>query len=164
MQFGTGAVKVTPGHDIDDHAIACRHSLRTYSLFDEAGQLQLNGSPFEGLPRFAVREAVMNELGRRGLLRAVEDHSMTLPICSRTGDVLEPLLKAQWFVRCRDMADRALQAIEDGDLHLVPQIHENKLRSWLTDISDWCLSRQIWWGHRIPAYQLIPLQHSPCSK
>uniref|UniRef100_A0A8C4WX18 valine--tRNA ligase n=1 Tax=Eptatretus burgeri TaxID=7764 RepID=A0A8C4WX18_EPTBU len=106
----------------------------------------------------------MNELGRRGLLRGVQDHSMSLPICSRTGDVLEPLLKAQWFVRCRDMADRALQALEDGDLQLVPQTHESKLRSWLSEISDWCLSRQIWWGHRIPAYQLIPLQHSPCNK
>nr|XP_021410584.1 valine--tRNA ligase, mitochondrial-like [Lonchura striata domestica] len=108
-----------------------------------------------GVPRFEARARVVAALAQRGLLRGVQDHAMTLPLCSRSGDVVEFLLKRQWFLSCGDMARAALQAVTSGRLRLVPKFHEKNWKTWMENAGDWCLSRQLWWGHQVPAYQVM---------
>ncbi|CAL8297187.1 unnamed protein product [Lota lota] len=126
----------------------------------------------KGVKRFDAREKVLDALAERKLLRDKKDHAMSLPKCSRSGDVIEPLLKKQWFLRCDDMASRAIQAVEDGHLEIIPHLYTKTWKKWLSNTSDWCISRQLWWGHRIPAYQhdsgpcctrhAVQFQHASC--
>ncbi len=151
--FGTGVVKVTPAHDQSDYLCAKRHNLPLVNLLNDDGTINaVGGSAFKGMHRYAAREAVLAMLAERGLLRGTSPNPMKLDRCSRSGDVIEPLLKPQWYVNCTQMAAAALQAVKSGQLELVPAQHADAWARWLGDARDWCVSRQLWWGHRIPAY------------
>uniref|UniRef100_A0A8C8VGQ6 Valine--tRNA ligase, mitochondrial n=1 Tax=Pelusios castaneus TaxID=367368 RepID=A0A8C8VGQ6_9SAUR len=153
--MGTGAVKVTPAHSHADYELGKQLGLPLVSVIGEDGAMTAEcGDWLQGLHRFVAREKVVSALKERGLYRGMQDHAMVLPLCSRSGDVVENLLKSQWFLRCEGMAQRALEAVESGRLKLIPKFHEKNWRTWLSSISDWCISRQLWWGHRVPAYRI----------
>ncbi|XP_041490648.1 valine--tRNA ligase, mitochondrial [Microtus oregoni] len=153
---GTGAVKVTPAHSPADAEMGARHGLTPLSVIAEDGTMtSLCGDWLQGLHRFVAREKIMCALRERGLLRGLQEHPMVLPLCSRSGDVVEYLLKCQWFVRCQEMGDRAAKAVESGALELWPAFHQKNWQHWFSHIGDWCVSRQLWWGHRIPAYMVV---------
>uniref|UniRef100_A0A8C6HE13 Valine--tRNA ligase n=1 Tax=Mus spicilegus TaxID=10103 RepID=A0A8C6HE13_MUSSI len=152
MEFGTGAVKITPAHDQNDYEVGQRHRLEAISIMDSKGALVNVPPPFLGLPRFEARKAVLAALKERGLFRGVKDNPMVVPLCNRSKDVVEPLLRPQWYVRCGEMAQAASAAVTRGDLRILPEAHQRTWHSWMDNIRDWCISRQLWWGHRIPAY------------
>uniref|UniRef100_A0A671R8Q2 Valine--tRNA ligase, mitochondrial n=1 Tax=Sinocyclocheilus anshuiensis TaxID=1608454 RepID=A0A671R8Q2_9TELE len=157
MAFGTGAVKVTPAHDHTDFLLSQRHSLPSLTVIGGNGIMTSDcGQWLEGVKRFDARERVITALMERKLFRGKKEHPMSLPICSRSGDVIEPLLKKQWFVRCQEMSRKA---VEEGDLQIIPHFYTKMWKSWLSNISDWCISRQLWWGHQIPAYR-VTLENS----
>uniref|UniRef100_A0A8B9M9M8 Valine--tRNA ligase, mitochondrial n=1 Tax=Accipiter nisus TaxID=211598 RepID=A0A8B9M9M8_9AVES len=173
-----GAVKVTPGHSSPDLALARAHGLPLLSVIGDDALSRIASQCFlcphasclsptmspcpQGIHRFVAREKVVAALAERGLYRGTQDHAMTLPMCSRSGDVIEYLLKSQWFLRCREMAERAREAVTSGRLQLVPKFHEKNWKTWMDNIGDWCLSRQLWWGHRVPAYRVgVPSAGSP---
>ncbi|XP_029919091.1 valine--tRNA ligase, mitochondrial isoform X2 [Myripristis murdjan] len=155
MELGTGAVKVTPAHDHMDFLLAQRHSLPHLTVIGGDGTMMPHcGQWLKGVKRFDARQQVLDALADKKLLRGKKDHAMSLPICSRSGDIVEPLLKKQWFLRCDEMAKRAIQAVEDGQLEIIPHFYTKTWKNWLSNISDWCISRQLWWGHQIPAYHV----------
>ncbi|XP_024864985.1 valine--tRNA ligase, mitochondrial isoform X3 [Kryptolebias marmoratus] len=155
MELGTGAVKVTPAHDHKDFLLSRRHTLPHVSVILGDGTMAPScGRWLEGKKRFDARQLVLDALAEKKLFVGKQNHPMTLPVCSRSGDVIEPLLKKQWFVRCGKMAEKAIQAVEDGQLELIPQHYSKTWKNWMSSISDWCISRQLWWGHQIPAYQV----------
>ncbi|KAM9666365.1 valine--tRNA ligase, mitochondrial isoform 2-T2 [Trichechus inunguis] len=157
--LGTGAVKVTPAHSPADAEMGARHGLSPQSVIAEDGTMtSLCGDWLQGLHRFVAREKIMSALRERGLFRDLQSHPMVLPICSRSGDVVEYLLKSQWFVRCREMGDQAAKAVESGALGLHPPFHQKNWQHWFSHIGDWCVSRQLWWGHQIPAYLVVEEQ------
>ncbi|GBG27752.1 Valine--tRNA ligase, partial [Hondaea fermentalgiana] len=152
---GTGAVKITPAHDENDFACAQRHGLEIVNMLNDDATLNATCGPtWEGMGRFEAREKLVKALDEAGLYRGKRANPMRLARCSRSGDVIEPLLKPQWFVNCDRMAERALKAVETGDLQLEPAWHAKTWREFLSKIHDWCVSRQLWWGHRIPAYRI----------
>ncbi|CEO99528.1 hypothetical protein PBRA_007261 [Plasmodiophora brassicae] len=157
MEKGTGAVKVTPAHDPNDFECGKRHNLEQISVFDEDGRINANGGPeFAGMMRFDARFAVIKRLKELDLYgERIPNPGMRLGICSRSSDIIEPMCKPQWWVDCKEMAGRAAQAVRKGDLEIVPKTHENIWFQWLDNIRDWCISRQLWWGHRIPAYEVV---------
>ncbi|KAJ3368808.1 hypothetical protein GGF31_006095 [Allomyces arbusculus] len=152
MAFGTGAVKITPAHDPNDHDIGKRHGLEFINILNDDGTLNENAGPFAGQKRFDARYTVLDALKQKGLYRETKDNPMVVPTCSRSGDVIEPRLKPQWWVNCKDMAAAALEAVRSGELEITPKASEKEWYRWLENIQDWCISRQLWWGHRIPAY------------
>ncbi|CBZ50299.1 valyl-tRNAsynthetase, mitochondrial, related [Neospora caninum Liverpool] len=154
--FGTGAVKITPAHDKNDYAIAKRHNLQCISVFTLDGKISQEGGPFAGQHRFECRFKIQQALKDLGLLgeKVPNTHAMQLPRCSRSGDIIEYMLIPQWWCACTDMAARAVKAVRNGDLKIVPAFHEDVWYHWLENIKDWCISRQLWWGHRIPAYRV----------
>jgi valyl-tRNA synthetase len=152
-EFGSGAVKITPAHDPNDHAIALRHDLEVVDIMDDTAVLtDVVGEPFAGLDRFDARRRVKEELDALGLLLGVDEHLHPVGHCSRCGTVIEPRLSDQWFVSVRPLADKAAQAIRDGRTIFVPESQTKWFLDWLDNLHDWCVSRQIWWGHRIPAW------------
>ncbi|EYB94257.1 hypothetical protein Y032_0173g387 [Ancylostoma ceylanicum] len=151
-EFGTGAVKITPAHDHNDYEVGQRHNLPFITCIDDDGNISPGCGEFSGMRRFDARKAVIEALKKRGLYRGSEDNAMVVPICSRSKDIIEPLLKAQWYVKCDEMARRAVAAVESGELKLIPDYHVATWNRWLQSNRDWCISRQLWWGHRIPAY------------
>ncbi|XP_029022067.1 valine--tRNA ligase, mitochondrial isoform X3 [Betta splendens] len=156
MDLGTGAVKVTPAHDHTDFVLSQRNSLPRLMVIGENGTMtRLCGLWLEGVKRFDARQLVVDALVEKKLFRGERSHAMMLPICSRSGDIIEPLLKKQWFVRCDEMAKKAVQAVEDGHLEIIPHFYTKTWKNWLSNISDWCISRQLWWGHQIPAYRVV---------
>ncbi|KAG8457944.1 hypothetical protein KFE25_012010 [Diacronema lutheri] len=158
MEFGTGAVKVTPAHDPNDFKCGQRHGLPMITVLDDDGNMNAEAGEFCGQKRFDCRFALLAALKAKQLFRGEEDNAMRLGVCSRTGDVIEPLLKPQWWVRCEGMAKRAADAVRCGDLKITPSFHEATWFRWLDNIQDWCVSRQLWWGHRIPAYYVRTLE------
>ncbi|XP_035223704.1 valine--tRNA ligase-like, partial [Stegodyphus dumicola] len=152
MEFGTGAVKITPAHDQADYEVGLRHNLPFVNILNDDGTMNDNCAEFSGLKRFEARVKVLNALKEKGLYRDTKDNPMIVPICSRSKDIVEPLLKVQWYVKCEGMAQKAIQAVKDGNLKIYPEIHIKTWNHWLEKIRDWCVSRQLWWGHRIPAY------------
>lgn len=151
-EFGTGCVKITPAHDFNDYEVGKRHSLPFINILNEDGTMNDNAAPFTGRLRFDVRVAVIKALQERGLYVEKKDNKMVLPICSRSGNVVEPLIKAQWWVNCQDIAKPALEAVVSGKLDIQPKSSEKEWFRWLENIQDWCISRQLWWGHQVPAY------------
>jgi valyl-tRNA synthetase len=151
-EFGTGAVKVTPAHDPNDFAIGQRHNLPNITIFDQIAHVDLPGSPFHGLDRFEARERVVAELESIGALVEIKDHPMTVPISQRTGVIIEPRLSMQWFIKIQPLADKAIEAVEKGHITFTPDNNRKTYMEWMTNIHDWCISRQLWWGHRIPAW------------
>ncbi|CAN7096473.1 unnamed protein product [Brassica rapa subsp. narinosa] len=154
--FGTGCVKITPAHDPNDCEVGKRHNLEFINILTDDGKINTNGgSDFTGMPRFAAREAVLEALNKKGLYRGAQNNEMRLGLCQRTGDVIEPMIKPQWYVNCSMIGKEALDvAINDENkkLEFVPKQYTAEWRRWLENIRDWCISRQLWWGHRIPAW------------
>jgi valyl-tRNA synthetase len=164
--FGSGAVKITPAHDPNDHAIAERHDLDVIDIMDDTGLLtEVVGERFAGEDRLAARGSVKDALREAGLLVRVDEHEHSVGHCSRCGTVIEPRLSLQWFVAMRQLADKAAEAVRDGRTVFVPESRTKPFLEWLDNLHDWCISRQIWWGHRIPAWygpmgdQGLPRRH-----
>ncbi|CAI8167019.1 MAG: Valine--tRNA ligase [Prochlorococcus marinus str. MIT 9215] len=153
--FGTGCVKVTPAHDPNDFAIGQRHGLPQITVMHKNGTMNSHAGRFEGLDRFEARKAVVAALEEEGLLVKVEDHRHSVPYSDRGKVPVEPLLSTQWFVRMDPLAARCEECLDRGDPRFVPDRWQKVYRDWLTDIRDWCISRQLWWGHRIPAWFVV---------
>ncbi|RCS73854.1 valine--tRNA ligase [Vibrio casei] len=170
MEKGTGCVKITPAHDFNDYEVGKRHSLPMINIFtfngdirDAAEVFTTNGessdiyssdvpTQYQGLERFAARKALVTEMETLGLLEEVKDHDLTVPYGDRGGVVIEPMLTDQWYVRTAPLAEPAVKAVENGQIQFVPKQYENMYFAWMRDVQDWCISRQLWWGHRIPAW------------
>ncbi|TFY78367.1 hypothetical protein EWM64_g5645 [Hericium alpestre] len=153
MEFGTGAVKITPAHDPNDYEVGVRHKLEFINILNDDGTFNANaGEKFQGMKRFHARVAVVQALKDAGLYIETKDNPMQIPICSKSGDIIEPLLKPQWWVNSKPLAEAALQRTRAGELHISPKQSEADWYRWLENIQDWCISRQLWWGHRCPAY------------
>ncbi|MEX5590445.1 valine--tRNA ligase [Pseudomonas urmiensis] len=169
-EFGTGCVKITPAHDFNDYEVGKRHNLPLLNIFDKnalvlasAQAFNLDGSvneqidtslpaQYAGLDRFVARKQIVADLDAQGLLVSVDDHALKVPKGDRSGTVIEPWLTDQWYVSTKPLAEPAIAAVEDGRIQFVPKQYENMYFSWMRDIQDWCISRQLWWGHRIPAW------------
>ena len=152
MEFGTGAVKVTPAHDPVDFEIGERHDLEPIIVISEEGTITTAGGPYFGQDRFEAREAVRHDLEKQGYLVAVEEHHHSVGHCSRCSTVIEPLLSDQWFVKVRPLVIPAIEAVKDGSTRFVPKRWEKNYFHWMENLRDWTISRQLWWGHRIPAW------------
>ncbi|NWF81318.1 MAG: valine--tRNA ligase [Chloroflexi bacterium] len=153
-EFGTGAVKITPAHDKNDYEVGKRHRLPLINIMNKDATINSEGGPYAGMDRFAARSEILADLEREGLLVKTEPHTMSVGISQRGGEVIEPLLSEQWFVRTRPLADLALAAVREGRTRIIPERFEKVYFHWLENIEDWCISRQLWWGHRIPVWYL----------
>jgi len=151
-EFGTGCVKITPGHDFNDYEVGKRHQLEIINILNPDATMLLPGSPYDGLDRYVARKQVIADLQTQGLLEKTEDHQMVIPRGDRSGTVIEPYLTDQWYVKAGPLAAAATAAVEDGRIAFVPENWSRTYYEWMNNIQDWCISRQIWWGHRIPAW------------
>ena len=154
MEFGTGCLKVTPAHDVNDYMLGEKYQLPSIDVFNDNGTISEAGGMYVGMDRFDVRRQIMEDLQAAGLVEKVEDYVNKVGHSERTDAVIEPKLSMQWFVKMESLARPALQAVEDGDIAFVPAKFRNTYRHWMSNIKDWCISRQLWWGQRIPAYYL----------
>jgi valyl-tRNA synthetase len=153
MAFGTGCVKITPAHDFNDYDVGHRHDLPIINILNEDASLNDEvPEKYRGMDRFEARKAVIADLDALSLLEKIEDHTMAIPRGERSGVVVEPFLSDQWFVDIKSLAEPAIKAVEDGKIEFIPKNAENIYFSWMRNIEDWCISRQLWWGHRIPAW------------
>jgi valyl-tRNA synthetase len=151
--FGTGVVKITPAHDKNDYEAGKRHNLAQIQVIDTAGRMSASaGKEFEGLDRFDARKKVIAQLGDEGLLREVKDYANSVGHCAKCDTVVEPMVSVQWFVKIEPLAGPAMDAVRSGDIALVPSSWDSTYFNWMENIHDWCISRQLWWGHRIPAF------------
>jgi valyl-tRNA synthetase len=164
MKFGTGAVKVTPAHDFNDFATGKRHGLAEINILNLDGTINAAGGEFEGLDRFAARKEVKRRLAALGLERGSKPHQMTLPRSQRTRTIVEPIISTQWFVKMKPLAEPALAAVADEKTHFLPEDWVKTYDHWLQGIEDWCISRQLWWGHRIPAFHCAACGHVEVSR
>lgn len=151
-EFGTGVLKITPGHDPNDYAIGKKYDLPTFTVMNEDATIVDEYEDYAGLERFACREKLWKDLGSKDLALKTEEKPQRVPISQRGGEVIEPLVSTQWFVNTTVMAERAANAVRNGDIRIVPSRFEKEWYHWLDNIQDWCVSRQLWWGHRIPAW------------
>jgi len=158
-EFGTGAVKITPAHDFNDFEMGRRHQLPEISVMDSRARMNENAGIYQGLDRETARKRIINDLKTQELLDKVEPHSNALGTCSRCDTVVEPMLSEQWFVRVKPMAEKAIEAVREGKTKFFPKFWENTFFNWMENIHDWCISRQLWWGHRIPAYRCQRCDH-----
>jgi valyl-tRNA synthetase len=151
-EFGTGAVKLTPAHDANDFNLGKKHNLAFINILNDNGTMNKNTGSFEGQKRFDVRYSIVTALEEKGLFVKKEDNPMKVPICSRSGDVIEPIMKPQWWMKMEGLAKPAIEVVKSGELKIKPVTSEKVYMHWMNNIQDWCLSRQLWWGHQIPAY------------
>jgi valyl-tRNA synthetase len=152
MEFGTGALKITPGHDPNDYELGKKFNLPIINIMNKDGSMNANSGEYVGLDRFECREKLWADMESDGLVIKVNPHSQRVPRSQRGGEIIEPLVSSQWFVKTEGMGAKALKAVQDGDIQIVPQRFNKIWYNWLTDIHDWCVSRQLWWGHRIPVW------------
>jgi valyl-tRNA synthetase len=153
MEFGTGCVKITPAHDFNDYEMGKRHQLKEINILEKDGTINQNApDAYIGLDRFEARKKVVADFEALNLLEKIEDHKLKVPRAERTGVIVEPFLTEQWYVAVEELAKPAIAAVENGDIEFVPKQYENMYFAWMRDIQDWCISRQLWWGHRIPAW------------
>lgn len=150
--FGTGVVKITPAHDPNDYEVGLRNQLETINIMNDDGTLNKNAGPYEGLDRYDARKKIIEEFKDMGLFVKMEEIKHSVGVHERCHEVIEPLIKLQWFVKMEEMAKPAIEAVKDKSLNFVPERYEKTYLNWLENIRDWCISRQLWWGHRIPAY------------
>ncbi len=162
-EFGTGLVKVTPAHDPNDFEMGKRHNLEEINILDKNGYINENGGKYQGLGRDEARLKVLEDLEKKGLLVKTEDHDHSVGHCYRCHTVIEPYLSKQWFVKIKPLADEAIAAVEDGRITFVPKNWEKTYFEWMYNIRDWCISRQLWWGHRIPAFRCDECDHVTVS-
>jgi valyl-tRNA synthetase len=170
-EFGTGAVKVTPAHDPNDFLAGLRHNLPQIEVMDEHAHMNQNAGPYAGLSRHAARERVLADLKAQGFLVGEKDYTIALGKCDRCGTVVEPRLSTQWFIKIKPLAKRAIEVVESGEVTITPENYRQIYLNWMNNIHDWCISRQLWWGHRIPAWhcscgEIIVAREAPakCSK
>ncbi len=170
-EFGTGAVKVTPAHDPNDFQAGLRHNLPQIDVMDEHAHMNQNAGPYAGLSRFAARERVLEDLRKQNFLVGEKDYTIALGKCDRCGTVVEPRLSTQWFIKIKSLAERATEVVENGEITIVPENYKTIYLNWMHNIHDWCISRQLWWGHRIPAWhckcgEIIVARETPakCTK
>lgn len=161
--FGTGAVKLTPAHDQNDFDLGKKHDLPFINILNEDGTLNSNAGPYAGQKRFDARYGVIEELKRLGLFTKQEPNKMVVPICSRSGDVVEPLLKPQWWMRMESLTKPAIDVVESGEITIQPDVQKRQYLQWMRNLQDWCLSRQLWWGHQIPAYHITVKGEAPAD-
>ncbi|EPR79857.1 Valyl-tRNA synthetase [Spraguea lophii 42_110] len=152
MDFGSGIVKLTPAHDFNDFELGKKHKLKMIRVIDDNNKMTVG--KYKGMNRFDCREEIIKDLTAKGLFVEKRKYEQTLPICSRSGDIVEPVMKDQWWMNCNEMARKALEVVESGEIELLPVEAFKTWKNWLINIRDWCLSRQLWWGHRIPAYKI----------
>ena len=170
-EFGTGAVKVTPAHDPNDFQAGLRHNLPQIDIMDENAHMNKNAGPYAGSSRYAARVRVLEDLRQQGFLVGEKDHTIAIGKCDRCGTVVEPRLSTQWFIKIKPLAERATEVVENGEITIVPENYKQIYLNWMHNIHDWCISRQLWWGHRIPAWhckcgEIIVAREAPakCSK
>ncbi|EAU38748.1 valyl-tRNA synthetase, mitochondrial precursor [Aspergillus terreus NIH2624] len=161
-EFGTGAVKITPAHDFNDFNRGKAHNLKFISVLNDDGTFNKNGGPFEGMKRFDARYKVIELLKEKGLYVKWENNPMKIPRCAKSNDVIEPILKPQWWMRMKELAEPAIKAVKDGEIVIRPESAEKSYYRWMENINDWCLSRQLWWGHQAPAY-LVKIEGEECD-
>jgi len=151
-EFGTGALKITPGHDPNDYEIGERHGLSVISVLDEAARVNEQGGPYAGQDRFEARQNLWKDMDAADLVIREEPYMMSIPRSQRGGEIIEPMISTQWFVRIQPLAEAALEAVRDGRITIIPEQFSKVYFNWLENIEDWCVSRQLWWGHRIPVW------------
>ena len=152
MEFGTGALKITPGHDPNDYALGKKYDLPIINIMNKDGSMNSNAGDYDGLDRFECRDKLWSDMEKEGLVIEVKPHTQRVPRSQRGGEVIEPMVSSQWFVKTEGMGAKALDAVKGGDIKIVPQRFDKIWYNWLEDIHDWCVSRQLWWGHRIPVW------------
>ncbi|KAH7329300.1 tRNA synthetases class I-domain-containing protein [Stachybotrys elegans] len=152
MEFGTGAVKLTPAHDPNDFNLGQKHGLEFINIFTDDGLLNENAGPYKGQKRFDVRYTIQDDLKQKGLYVDKKDNPMKVPLCDKSKDIIEPIMKPQWWVRTKELAEPAMQVVRDGQIKIKPESAEKSYFRWMEGINDWCISRQLWWGHRCPVY------------
>jgi len=152
QNFGTGALKITPAHDPNDFEIGLRHNLDTIKIMDEAGKMNENAGIYQGMDRFECREKLLNDLSEKKLIQKKEKYLHSIGCCYRCKTFIEPTLSKQWFIKVKPLANKAIEVVKQGQIRIIPQNWEKTYYEWMNNIKDWCISRQIWWGHRIPAW------------
>jgi len=159
-EFGTGVVKITPAHDPNDFEVGQRHNLPMVVVMDEGAVINENGGKYEGLDRYEARKQIIQDLKEQGLLEKEEDHIHNVGHSQRSGAVVEPYLSVQWFVKAKELSKEAIRVVEEGEIKFIPENWKKTYLNWMYDIKDWCISRQIWWGHRIPVWYCEDCQHT----
>jgi len=164
MEFGTGCVKMTPAHDPNDFEVGLRHNLEVIRVLDDNGKVNELGGKYEGMDRYDARKAIVADLEEQGYLVKIEDHAHNVGTCYRCHKDVEPIISAQWFVKMKTLADEAIRCVNDGETKFVPERFTKNYMNWMNNIRDWCISRQLWWGHQIPVWYCADCGHMTCSR
>ena len=164
MEFGTGCVKMTPAHDPNDFEVGLRHNLEVIRVLDDNGKINEFGGKYQGLDRYEARKVIVKELEEQGYLVKVEEHQHNVGTCYRCGTDVEPIISAQWFVKMEPLAKEAIRVVEDGETKFVPERFSKTYTNWMENVRDWCISRQLWWGHQIPAWYCADCGHMTVSR
>ena len=164
MEFGTGCVKMTPAHDPNDFEVGLRCNLESIRVLDDHGVVNENGGKYQGMDRYEARKAIVADLDELGLLEKIEDHQHNVGTCYRCGTDVEPIISAQWFVKMAPLAEEALRVVRDGETKFVPERFTKTYTNWMENVHDWCISRQLWWGHQIPAWTCADCGHITVSE